>query len=59
RQMGDVNGALDASKKARMWCIISVLAGVASFVIFLIVALVGGFDSSSSTSYSTLGPAAV
>ncbi len=59
RQIGDINGAFAASKKARMWCIIAVLAGVASFIIFFILALAGGFDSSSSTSYSTFGPAEV
>ncbi|ETA03612.1 hypothetical protein CcI6DRAFT_00765 [Frankia sp. CcI6] len=57
QQIGDINGALDASKKARMWCIISAISIIVVFLVILVIGLAGGFETDSSTSYSTLPPA--
>ncbi|MEW6131498.1 MAG: CD225/dispanin family protein [Acidobacteriota bacterium] len=40
-QVGDYAGAVDASNKAKMWCLISVGVSVAIFVIFFLLSLLG------------------
>ncbi len=45
-QVGDIEGARDASKNARMWCWISFAAGLAAgalYAAFLVISMVAGF----------------
>nr|WP_076822792.1 CD225/dispanin family protein [Pseudofrankia asymbiotica] len=49
--MGDIQGALDASKKARTWCIVSAVVGLVVLVIILVAG--GTMDLSSETSFDT------
>ncbi len=45
---GDISGAMDASRKAKMWAWISFGAGLATIVIYLVVAAaVGGFQATA------------
>jgi Interferon-induced transmembrane protein len=37
QQMGDIQGALDASQKAKTWCIVSLVAGLVLDVIYLLL----------------------
>ncbi|WP_163548327.1 CD225/dispanin family protein [Candidatus Frankia nodulisporulans] len=56
RQTGDIDGARNASSKARMWCVISLLLAIVPLAIVLILGLSGAFDDDSSGGFSTLGP---
>ncbi|OHV35581.1 MULTISPECIES: CD225/dispanin family protein [Pseudofrankia] len=49
--MGDIQGALEASKKARTWCIVSAVAAVVSYVLIIIFwfALLGAALSSNNS----------
>jgi hypothetical protein len=48
QQMGDVQGALDASQKAKTWCIVSLVLGLVGVALFIGLGVAGAFDSSSS-----------
>jgi hypothetical protein len=37
QQMGDIQGALDASQKAKTWCIVSAVAAVVILAIYLLI----------------------
>ncbi|WP_307875044.1 CD225/dispanin family protein [Frankia nepalensis] len=50
QQMGDIQGALDASKKAKTWCIVSLVAGLVVTVIYIILIASGAMDVSASYS---------
>ena len=43
-QAGDVGGAQEASKNAKMWCWIAFGAGLAVFVIYMLLVMVGVFS---------------
>jgi len=52
--MGDIQGALDASKKARTWCIVSLVAGLVVVALWLILIASGAMDFSADVgSYDT------
>lgn len=40
QQMGDIQGALDASNKARTWCIISVVAALVIFLLYIVIGVI-------------------
>jgi hypothetical protein len=40
QQLGDIQGALDASRKARTWCIVSAGVTVAALVLYIIVVII-------------------
>jgi hypothetical protein len=37
QQLGDIQGALDASQKAKTWCIVSLVAGLVLGVLYLLL----------------------
>ena len=50
QQMGDIQGALDCSKRARTWCIVSAVAAGAFWILYIVVfiIIIGSISSSSS-----------
>jgi hypothetical protein len=52
QRMGDVQGALDASRKARTWCIVSLVAGLIVAAIYAGLFASGALDVQSNVSYS-------
>jgi hypothetical protein len=53
QQLGDIQGALRASKNARTWCIISLALGLLAYGIFVALGASGAFDT--ETTYHNVG----
>jgi hypothetical protein len=49
QQMGDIQGALDASRRARTWCIVSLVVGLVLIVLDIILIATGAMSTSFST----------
>jgi hypothetical protein len=54
QQMGDIQGALDASRRARTWCIVSLVVGLVLVVLDIILIATGAMsvDFSTHSSYN-------
>ncbi|MDT3439690.1 CD225/dispanin family protein [Pseudofrankia sp. BMG5.37] len=50
--VGDIQGALDASRKARTWCIVSLVVGLLVLVLWITLIASGAMDFSSETSFN-------
>ncbi len=44
-QQGDKNGAIDAAKKAKMFCLIAVGCGIFALIVSFIIGVIGGLMS--------------
>jgi hypothetical protein len=50
-QLGDYAGAADASKKAKMWCIIALIVGVIANILVIGLQIVAAVSTSATQSY--------
>jgi hypothetical protein len=52
QQYGDIRGALDASRNARTWCVVSLVLGILGYLVFILLAVIG---SNAGRAAYTLG----